>query len=248
VSGLSDQALIFLRFGLTFRSLIIVSNSTSPAHDQVVVAPTLREELDDAEELYHEIFPYCFSPPAVFFYVIRVSNLRREASQALIPEDNLTGHSQLAANLLSEIQAFSVVDWAQPGASYKEWFAIGSAMKHAAAVYCIMSLQSLGLFPNDAQTNLQLETHGDLLVLYLKKVFAFERTKRFASWPLTVAGVEAGYRGEARRKWIENSCSELVRILGTNSSLNLIHVLRKYWECGSLGWEECFNKPYAFMF
>jgi hypothetical protein len=225
-----------------------VSNSTSPAHDQVVLAPTLEEELDDAEELYHEIFPYCFSPPAVFFYVIRISKLRREASQVLILENDLTGHSQLATNLLLQIQAFSVDDWAQPGANYEEWLAIGSAMKHAAAVYCIMSLQSLGLLPNDEQTDLQREKHGDLLVSYLKKVLASERTKRFANWPLTVAGVEAGYRGEARRRWVENSCSELARILGSNSSLILKKVLRKYWESGNLGWEECFDKPYALVF
>ena len=32
-----------------------MSNSTSPAHDQVILAPTLAEELENAEEMYHEL-------------------------------------------------------------------------------------------------------------------------------------------------------------------------------------------------
>lgn len=237
-----------LRSSLTLSSVITVSNTTSPAHDQVVLAPTLEQELEDVEELYHEMFPYCLGPPAVIFYIIRISNLRREASQALILQHDLTSLSQLAAHLLSQIQEFSVEDWAQAGAENEDWLAIGSAYKHAAAVYCIMSLQALALLPDDEQTNLQLENHGDLLVSFLKKVYASSRTQRFASWPLTMAGVEAGYRGEARRRWIENSCSELSRLLGTNALLNLKVFLRKYWVSGKLGWEECFHKPYAFMF
>ncbi|KAF2440171.1 hypothetical protein P171DRAFT_396381 [Karstenula rhodostoma CBS 690.94] len=228
--------------------MIVVSNTTSPCHNQVVLAPTLKQELADVEELYHELFPYCLSPPAVFFFVIRISNLRREASQALILNDDITSHSQLAANLLSQIQAFSVDDWAQPGAENEDWLAIGSAYKHAAAVYCIMSLQSLALLPDDARTSLQLENHGDLLVSSLKNVIASSRTQRFAGWPLSMAGVEAGYRGEARHKWIENSCSELSRLLGNKAPSNLKLVLRKYWNSGNLGWEECFDKPYVFMF
>ncbi|KAJ4352045.1 uncharacterized protein N0V89_007391 [Didymosphaeria variabile] len=215
---------------------------------KVVLAPTLAEELENAEEMYHELFPYCLCPPSVFFYIIRISNLRREASQALILEDDLTGLSQSATNLLSQLESFSVDDWAQPGSNNADWLAIGSAFKHAAAVYCIMSLQSLALLPNDAQTNQQLESHGDLLALHLKKVIGYQRTRRFASWPLTVAAVEAGYRGEARRKWVEDTCLEMARVLGTNCPLNLKAVMRKYWASGNPGWEECFYKPYAFMF
>ncbi|KAL5439861.1 hypothetical protein PMIN07_004876 [Paraphaeosphaeria minitans] len=228
--------------------VVTVSNTTSPAHDHVVLAPILNQELEDVEELYHEIFPYCLCPPAVFFFVVRISNLRRETSQALILEDDLTGHSQLAANLLSQIQAFSVDDWAHPGDENEDWLLIGSAYKHAAAVYCIMSLQALALLPEDAHTNLQLEDHGDLLVSFLKRVLVSPRIQRNASWPLSMAGVEAGYRGEARRKWIEDTCSDLSHLLGTNAPLSLKVVLKRYWDSGNLGWEECFHKPYAFMF
>lgn len=225
-----------------------MSNSTSPAHDQINLAPTLKEELDNVEELYHELFPYILSPPAVFFYVIRISHMRGKVSQAIILEGDLTDYSQLATDLLSQIRSFSVDDWAQPGADWEDWLAIGSAWKHAAAVYCIMSLQSLALLPNDAQTNSQLESHGDLLASHLKTVIKSPCTRRYASWPLAMAGVEAGYRGEARRRWIEDSCSDMARILGTTSPLNLKAVLRKYWQSGNHGWEQCFHKPYAFMF
>lgn len=225
-----------------------VGNTTSPAHDHVVLAPTLEQELEDAEELYHEIFPYCLCPPPVFFFILRISNLRREASRKLILEEDLTGYPQLAAKLLLQIQEFSVDDWAQPDFDHEDWVLIGSAYKHASAVYCIMSLQALALLPDDERTNTKLATHGDLLAMFLKKVLVNPRVQRFINWPLCVAGVEAGHRGDARRRWIENSCSDMARLLGNNAPLNLLRILKKYWDSGNLGWEECFPKPYAFMF
>ena len=228
--------------------VIVSSNSTSPADDQVVLAPTLKDELDNVEELYHELFPYCLCPPPVFFYIIRVSHLRREASQVLVLGDDLTDLILLATDLISQIESFEVKDWAQPGDDYDDWFAIGSAYKHAVGVYCIMSLQSLGLLPFTLEMNTRLERHGDLLGKYLRLVLAKPRLKRFATWLVVVAGAEAGYRGEARRRWSEDCCVDLARFLGTNCPLNVKAVMRKYWDSGIPGWEECFQKAFAFMF
>lgn len=228
--------------------VITFCNSTSPACDQVVLAPTLKEELENVEEFYHELFPYCLCPPNVFFYIIRINYLRREASQALLLEDNLTSLSTSATELLSEIEAFSVDDWAQPGNDNADWLTIGSAFKHAAVIYCIMSMQSLNLLPLDAETKVRLEIHGDLLATHLKRLLAVQRIRRYANWPLVVAGVEAGYRGETRRKWVEDGCTDLSRFLGTNCPLTLKAELRRYWSSGNLGWEQCFQEPYAFLF
>lgn len=153
-----------------------------------------------------------------------------------------------ATNLLWEIESFSVSDWAQPGDDYKDWLAIGSTYKHAVAVYCIMSLQSLGLLPDTPEMSSQLQKHGDLLGTHLRTTLATSRIRRFANWPLVVAGVEAGYRSEARRRWFEECCVDLARSLGNNSPLNMKTVMRKNWDSGVTGWEESFVKPHAFMF
>ncbi|KAF1978820.1 hypothetical protein BU23DRAFT_524363 [Bimuria novae-zelandiae CBS 107.79] len=231
-----------------FHLVVVASNSTSPADDQVVLAPTLKDELDNAEELYHELFPYCLCPPPVFFFIIRVTHLRREASQAQVLGDDIIDLMLLARGLLSQIEGFLVNDWAQPGDDYVDWLTIGLTYKHAVAVYCIMSLQSSGLLPITPDTIAQLEHHGALLGEHIRTAFAKQRLRRFVSWPLVVAGTEAGYRGEARRKWVEDCCVELARFLGTNCPLNIKAVLRRYWASGTPGWDSCFHKPFAFMF
>jgi hypothetical protein len=228
--------------------IIISSNTTSPANDQVVLAPTLKEELENAEELYHELFPYCLCPPPVFFFIIRISYLRREASQAMVLGDDMTNLMFQATQLLSEIDGFSVDDWAQPGDDHNDWLTIGLAYKHAVAVYCIMSLQSLGLIPISLNMSTQLKVHGETLGTHLRVVLATKRLRKFATWPLIVAGAEAGYRDEARRHWIEDCCEDLAHFSGSKCPLNMRGILRTYWDSGLPGWEECFYRPFAFMF
>lgn len=163
-------------------------------------------------------------------------------------QEDLTDLCLRATDLLSQIRYFSVNDWAQPGDDFDDWLAIGSVYKYATAVYCIMSLQDLGLLPMTTQLIAQLERYGDLLVAHLKTVCARPRLYRFALWPLAIAGAEAGYRGEARRKWIDDCCESLAQSLGTNCPFNVRVVMRRYWNVGKPGWEECFNRPLAFMF
>lgn len=213
-----------------------------------MLAPTLKEELENAEELYHELFPYCLCPPHVFFFIIRISFLRREASQAMVLGDDMTDLIFQATNLLSEIEGFSVNDWAQPGDDHKDWLTIGSAYKHAVAVYCIMSLQSMGLLPSTSEMSTQLQIHGDKLGTHLRAVLAAKRLRKFATWPLVVAGAEAGYRDEARRNWIQDCCDALAHFSGSRCPINMKGSMISYWDSGVPGWEECFHRPFAFMF
>ncbi|KAJ4299653.1 hypothetical protein N0V90_004899 [Kalmusia sp. IMI 367209] len=120
-----------------FYLVVISSNCTSPAHDQVVIAPTVHEELENITELYQELFPYCLCPPPVFHHIVRVSHLRREASQRLIEGGDITDLTLKAAELLSQIEAFGVRDWAQPGADFDDRLLhhvariVGSATRHS---------------------------------------------------------------------------------------------------------------------
>jgi hypothetical protein len=156
-------------------------------------------------------------------------------------------HSLKAHDLLTEIEAFSPEDWAQPGENYDDWLLIGTIYQSAVALYCTMSFQSLIILPNSLGMNAMRCIHGNRLLSSLKLAVKSPRLTYFLMWPLTVAGAEAGYRDEATQYWIGKQMSELSRSLGTSSPLKAHAVLRRYWQKGEAGWDECFDRPYVFI-
>jgi hypothetical protein len=156
-----------------------------------------------------------------------------------------SSHALEAHDLLTRVEAFSPEDWAQPGDYYDDWLLIGTIYQSAIAIYCTMAFQSLTLFPGTLEMNSMRSIHGDRLLASLRQGVKSTHLKNFMTWPLQVAGVEAGYRDEATRYWIGSQMEELSRHLGTSGPLKCLAVLRRYWRKGEPGWDECFDKPYV---
>lgn len=225
-------------------SIVTLATTYSPSLD---IDSTSNEAIDTAREVYTLIFPFTLCPPELFFELLKTNQLRHKAYAAMIlfamePEHTLEAH-----DLLGRIEAFVPEDWAQPGTSYDEWLLIGTMYQAAAAIYCTMSLQSLTVLPDTLEMNAMRSIHGDRLLKSLRAVIKSPRLAKFAVWPLVVAGAEAGYRGEATRGCIETSLMELSRTLGTGSPLKARAVLRRYWQKGVPGWDECFDRSYVFI-
>lgn len=228
--------------------MAVFGNCTSPANDQIVIAPTAEEDLENITEMFHELFPYCLCPPPVFYLIVEINHLRRQASQRHANGGDLLDLSLKAAGLLAKIGDFDVNDWAQPGPNFDEWLTLGSVFKHGATMYCIMSLESLALFPDTSKNRADLEMRGDILLKHLEAMVKSKRLQKYAVWPLTILGADAAYRGEARRRWIGRMSEELSEIIGSYCPLNMTHMMQEYWDSGEYGWEKCFSKPYALMF
>lgn len=154
-------------------------------------------------------------------------------------------HTLEAHDLLSRIESFSPEDWAQPGEHYDDWLLIGTIYQSAIAIYCTMAFQSLTLFPSTIEMNSMRSIHGDRLLDGLRRGMKTPRLINFMMWPLTVAGVEAGFRDERTRYWIGVQLMELSRHLGTSGPLKSHAVLKRYWQKEEPGWDECFDKPYV---
>lgn len=198
--------------------------------------------------MYEEMFPHCLCPPSLYLDTVRISHLRHKASK-LHPQDEAFGDLAVTAlELLARIESFSPEDWAQPGAKYDDWLTIGTAHKSAIAVYCIMSLQSLGLLPKTKAMNQKRSAYGDSLLTLLKVAFASRPLKRFIAWPMVAAGAEAAYRGTDDRTWIEETLTAMGQYTGTNCPSRFRAILRRYWQKENPGWDECFAEPYAFCF
>jgi hypothetical protein len=226
-------------------SILTTANTCSPAWDQLELCGDPDQNLLDLETFYDLLFPYLLCPPSLFFTVHRISHLRQKASIVLFSGDMDSSHVLEAHDLLGEIEAFSPEDWAQPGEFYDDWLLIGTIYQAAIAIYCTMAFQSLTMFHDTVEMNSMRSIHGDRLLDSLRKAYDSPRLINFLMWPLTVAGVEAGYRDEATRYWIGAKLGELSRHLGSSGPLKSHAVLRRYWQRGEPGWDECFDKPYA---
>ena len=200
--------------------------------------------------MYTELFPYGLCPPSLFQEIVRINYLRYEASQALLDYSDVTSLSLRAQESLARIEAFDTRDWAQPGAHFEEWLTIGSIYKHSIAVYCIMSLSSLTILPILSfcpSMRKKLSSHGTLLLRHVKPAMLYMAFRRPLAFPLLVAGVEAIYRSESERYWIEEALTDLGQVTGASSPLKMRALLRRYWQRDEPGWEECFTQPYSLI-
>ncbi|KAF1938743.1 hypothetical protein EJ02DRAFT_409887 [Clathrospora elynae] len=231
--------------------IVTLGNACSPSWDQIEISGTFDRTVDDVTELYSLIFPYILCPLRLFSEIICTNHLRLKASTALFPCDVDAAHTLEGFDVLARIEAFSPGDWAQPGTSlgtfYDEWLLLGTIYQAAVAIYTTMSLQSLVVLPSTLVMDAMRSAHGDGLLSDLGTALKYPRVARFMLWPLVVAGVEAAYRGEATRNWIEAMLCDLSRLLGTSSPLKARAVLRHYWLKGVPGWDECFDRPQVFI-
>jgi hypothetical protein len=221
------------------------ANTCSPAWDQLDLSPNPSQTLTDIEHFYDLLFPYMLCPPTLFLSIVRISHLRQKAASVLFTGDMDPSHILEAHDLLATVESFRPEDWAQPGEFFEEWLLIGTIYQAAIAIHCTMAFQSLTMFQDTLEMGSMRSIHGDRLLDGLRKAIKSPRLINFLMWPLTVAGVEAGYRGEAERYWIGERMGELSRHLGSGGPLKSLAVLKRYWAKGEPGWDECFDKPYV---
>ncbi|KAH7409786.1 fungal-specific transcription factor domain-containing protein [Phaeosphaeria sp. MPI-PUGE-AT-0046c] len=230
-----------------FVLILTIANTCSPSWDQLDLCGNPDQNIKDIESVYNLLFPYMLCPPALFFDIMRISQLRQKASEVLFSGEMDTTHTLEAHDLLTRIEAFSPEDWAQPGEHYDEWLLIGTIYQSAISIYCTMAFQSLTLFPSTIEMISMRKVHGDLLLEGLRAGMKSPRLINFMMWPLTVAGVEAGFRDQATRYWIAAQLGDLSRHLGTSGPLKSQAVLQRYWKKEEPGWDECFDRPYVFI-
>ncbi|CAI6308939.1 unnamed protein product [Periconia digitata] len=231
-----------------FIYVVIFANCCTPAYDQMVLNPSKEEHLVNVKTMYEEIFPYCLTPPSLFEEMIRIHYLRHETSLAIKNGHEIEGFSATAHEILTRINEFSVKDWAQPGPNYDDWLTIGEVYRSAMAVYCIMAAQALDILPKSTAMNAELSDHADNLLVQLEVAIKVDRLQKHLAFGLLVAGVEAGYRSEAVRSWIERSLQQLSYKIGAHCPMRMGSSLRRYWRKEDVSWESCFTEANAFLF
>ncbi|KAF6817159.1 hypothetical protein CSOJ01_02579 [Colletotrichum sojae] len=231
---------------LVLWSVAVIGNTTCPASDLATTAAQL-----DALDLIMERFtiavsPFHMFPLPLYGEMIRINHLR---ARALV--ESAGALSQEASEILERIQRFSIEEWAESrtpngSSSQEDWMLLGSIHQSALLIYCILSLQSLSVFPETPSLRETCAAHGQLLHLLLKRALSSPKMRRFTIWPLVLLGVEGVHGGPEARRFVARQLPELSRDLGTHVPLTAKRVLERFWESGETSWDACFDKPYAF--
>lgn len=229
---------------LTSLSIGIMGNTTSPAADQIPATSSL-DLIDLMAESYSEgLSPSLFCPPTLILDIIRINHLRLQGTAN--PCDEFIHLS--ATTLIEQIQAFSPEQWAVTSTAPREqWDLLGRIYQSAILVYCISSLQSVGVLPYTTDVVSVRAAHGSRLFLLLRKGLAIPMIRKCLTWPLIVAGVQAANSSPDVRVFIETSLTEMGRDLGTSIPRVARDVLKTFWESGNDEWDACFDQSYAFV-
>lgn len=227
-------------------SIVTFANTCSPPLEQIVVDNHTDALIEDIEKVYDIIFPYILCPRTLFIDIIRINRLRALASSAHIGFEESSRNTQKVWNIFSRIEIFVPEEWAKQDEYYDERVAVGQMYQSATAIYCIMTMQDLKVFPYDDMHLVVSRTrHGDRLLANLKIATQSPRLVKFIMWPLVVAGVEAAYRGKGVHRWIEGKLAEVSCDMGFSSPLKARSVLRRYWREAVPGWDQCFGQAYV---
>ncbi|EAW15253.1 C6 zinc finger domain protein [Aspergillus clavatus NRRL 1] len=228
---------------LYFMIIGVVSNTTTPPSDHILASADTGS-IKDISQLYGDgFFPILLCPPTLFKHIIRINHLRRQAfSSPCSPE-----HLQPAAtDLLGQITAFLPEDWATSTSAPDEAILLGHLYRCAVTLYCLLSLQSLSLFPHSAQIRAMKRVHAANLTQHLRLACASPGIDKCMLWPLFVAGMAAD--GDlAICGFIEKRLTALAAGVGSPIPLLATVVLKRAWESGGVGWDECFERPYCFV-
>lgn len=140
------------------------------------------------------------------------------------------------------------------------WLLLSRTYQSATALYCIASLRGLGLLPRRSNDDEEVEArrveHRDRLGSSLREALVAPELKLWLMWPLVVAGMNAG-AGEAvsddaggqeeLRGYVRRELGKMATGLGTPLPLTARGALDRFWGRGGGGWDECFDRPYAFV-
>ncbi|KAK8034575.1 C6 zinc finger domain protein [Apiospora rasikravindrae] len=225
-----------------FMILGVVASSTSPPEDYLVTTP----ELDFLEKVYGKgDYPTVLCPPFLFMIISQINRLRLQTTQ---PPELHEPDSPSPQDLLSKILSFDPDAWASLYTeSYQQLFLIARIYHSAVALYCISALRNL--FPIGFLYNLLMlrAAHADCLFGLLREAILSPQTNLCLMWPLNVAGVEAATRSLSDRLFVEEALDELSRGLGTGYPLVACSAIQKLWDSGKTEWDDCYDRPYAFL-
>ncbi|PWY82120.1 hypothetical protein BO70DRAFT_362045, partial [Aspergillus heteromorphus CBS 117.55] len=230
---------------VSFVYLSVFGDTTSPVSDLAMT----ESDLDGLKFLIkrdeNSSRTFMSRPSALFAEIININYLRVRASTdtTTSPED----HSRKAYEILTRVLDFSPEKWAESKPVAKEdWLLLASIYQAAVSLYCIHSLQSIGVLPITSFLRKNCTAHSHLLHVLLSKAVLSLSIRGFMLWPLVVLGMETVNGGVSVRHFIREELVEMSHYTGSYMPVTAKHVLERFWDSGNTHWDVCFDRSYAF--
>lgn len=231
-------------------SISVISNTTCPTSDLVATGWHLAKSNLVLEQYGSNLGIFQLCPPALFNIIIELSDLRLRATQQqelLSPTGAESNFADQGYGILNRIHDVSLIHWAQSKPSLQEdWILVGTIYQCSVALYCVLSLQSLSVFPSSPELRALCAAHGRTLQSHLIGGLATPKISRVLLWPLVVLGVEAVHGDAEMRGFVVTQLQLLSRDVGTSVPITAKNLLESFWESGDTRWDACFDRAYAF--
>ncbi|KAF7591994.1 hypothetical protein BBP40_000774 [Aspergillus hancockii] len=223
---------------------VVMGDTSSPASNLAMVTSDL-EDLEFMIKQYgHRAFAFGTYPTALLTEIIKINHFRVRAWKS-----DLTGTNDItdeAYKVLNRICNFSPTQWSESkSASNSEWLLLGNIHQAAVALYCIRSLQSVAILPQNHTLQLTCTYYAQALQGLLKDALPSPRMKRSIIWDLVVLGVEA-VNDTGIRAFLREHLPELSHSTGTYVPLMARSLLERFWASNETHWDACFDQPYTF--
>lgn len=183
-------------------------------------------------------------PPPLFAEIVKINHIR---SRILKLECADKGDLQKnASEVFRRIYDFSPAAWTESNEYLSEDSKlIVDIHQSAVALYCMSSLQSIGVLPPEPLLRNNCDMERQILHGLLEKALR-ERPHGFTFWPLMVLGVQAVDGCPTLRAFVRENMISLSASSGTYSPLAAKDVLERFWASGRTEWDACFDIPYMF--
>ncbi|KAI0418931.1 hypothetical protein F5X98DRAFT_336721 [Xylaria grammica] len=253
----------------------VFANTTSPSHDQLVEL-THPKNLDFLRSAWgdsvQDVYVGSICPPSLFSDVIRINHLRALATQGISytssSSSSSSSHSSSSApspsscseedmpvytdaqTLLDRILAFSPEIYAATHGKLQtesKWLLVARVHQSAAALYCMLSLQSILLLPETEAIARATRLHYDRLLLDLKEGFEHPALRNCFFWALVIVGAAAVHGTAFERAFVADLLRDSAPHMGSSMPILARKVLMDFWASGKKGWDDCFDLPYIFL-
>lgn len=222
----------------------VTGNTTSPPSTFTLKQAEMEDMLQFTSEFWEDIpYPSFMCPVDIFHAIIAINHVR-----ARVLEVPLASISPSPQEILARLRAFSPEVWAAAKTcANEEWLLITRAHHSAAVLYLAATLGPH--FPEDELQELEVlrALHASELREVLREGEPIPAVRMGTLWPLIVAAVEVAKGEVALRPLVRARLERLGDDLATPLMVEAKQVLEEYWASDKQGWDECFDRPYAFV-
>ena len=190
-------------------------------------------------------YPNFLCPLALLLTIMQVND--RRSNKARSPTAALNGPAP--EEILEQMTDFAPEQWvATKSAEEKEdWLLLGRIYQSASILFCLSSLADQFTWVSDQDLNNLHAVHKTRLAFYLKKAEELLPVIRACLWPIVVAGVVVALDDLDMRELVRRALDRLADELGVESLKEAKGVFQEFWWSGKRGWDDCFDRPYAFV-